>query len=72
MRQRLIINPFRVTLIVSQTAVPIITTIAITSVNEDQPYTYIANADDPDSDTDEILRYSLYKPTLPEDQFCKK
>ncbi len=52
--------------------VPIITTIAITSVNEDQPYTYIVNADDPDSDTDEILRYSLYKPTPPEDQFCKK
>lgn len=36
--------------------VPIITTIAITSVYEDQPYTYIVNADDPDPDTDEILR----------------
>ncbi|TDI70562.1 MAG: hypothetical protein E2O86_03410 [Bacteroidetes bacterium] len=37
--------------------IPIITTIAISNVDEDEPNTYIVNADYPD--TYEIFRYSL-------------
>jgi hypothetical protein len=37
--------------------VPVITTSAVTSVDEDQPYTYDVDADDPDAD--ETLTYSL-------------